>query len=481
MSPRTLAPCAWSLALVLAACAGDPSSTQPEPPATSAAASATASPPAASPPAASPPAASPPAEPEPPPPPANAEPATLRLTAYGRCKYMGVSVVDGHSLLHYRWGDERGFVHRMDEHGRIAQTLPFDEGWRQGPEVRWVEHYFSIDKVAGRWPDQLVLLAGIDYRETEIGHLWRRVGDGWTRVETLDAAMVYEDVWPWHDGSILAWAYPDASAPRLDHRLAVVRGAGKGPSLALLRKRSRCERYDFALRDVQVGDDGRVTALATCGGTWIATWTPDDLEGKVERLTSAEDAPSLRLDARGQGYVLVDGSLQAWDGTSATPVPAPGGRKVSRVFVGRDGEAWILQGSTLSRRAGDGWEPVPAPDGSPVTYVAGLEHGTPWLLHDDGTVSMQTADGAFHAVPLPPTPDLHKVPRATTLRVVGPGDAWIEGTYFKMNKGSKHVGKPFWAAFTTRDSPTAFECGKEPAPADAPSTATPRAQEPTPP
>lgn len=487
VSPSSILACrTLPFALVLTACAGDvtePSPAEPTAPSASAAVAPRDVPQPTQAPAAAPTEAAPaePAPPLEPPPPANAAPAELRLTAYGRCRYMGVSAVDGRSLLHYRWGEERGFVHRMDEHGRIAETMRFDEGfhWDEKNPGPWKMRYFELEKVAGRWPDQLMLLASVDYRENEVGHLWRRIDDGWKRVETLGYDVIYQDVWPWHDGSILAWAHTDFNEDKRQHWLAVVRGEGKGPSLALLRKRSRCDAYAFAITDVHVQGDGKVLALASCGGTWLATWTPDDLEGTVQRLAQSDGwSSTLHIDARGQGYVLNDGSLVAWDGATATPVKAPGGRKVEKVFVGRDGETWVLQGRTLSRRTDAGWEPVAVPEGSPVTHVAGLEHGTPWLLHKDGTLSMQTADGAWHPVALPPTPDLNKVPRATTIRVVAPGDAWVEGTYFKMNKGSKHVGKPFWAAFTTRDAPTAWECGQEPSPTPAAAPAPAKEQAP---
>jgi hypothetical protein len=457
-------PRASVLVLVLAACThgDDPAPVEPEPlPASAAAVRSTAAPPSIATPIVTPEPAPPP-EPEPPPP-ANAEPAELRLSAYGRCKYLGVSTVDDQTFLHYRFGEAKGFVHRMDPRGGVAETLRFDEGfhWDDTDPPPWKQQYTEIRKLTGHWPDQLVLLAVHEYRDSDEGHLYRRVGDGWQRIETLGRNARYEDAWPWHDRSILAWVGDVENGEAVEPRLAVVRGEGKGPSLSRVRKRSRCEDYDFSVRDVHVQANGKVSALVHCGGTWIATWTPDDLAGTVQRV-GPDDWSWLHLDAHGQGHVLVGSSLIAWDGTTATPVKAPGKGKVEKVFVGRDGEAWILQGRKLSRRTAEGWEPVAVPDGSPVTHVAGLEHGTPWLLRKDGTVSMQTADGAWHAIPLPPTPDLGKVPKATTIHVLAPGDVWIEGTYFKMNKGSKHVGKPFWAAFTTRDAPTSFECGKEP-------------------
>lgn len=399
-------------------------------------------------------------EPEPakPPEPANAEPASLRLAIYGTCKHIGVSRVDDQAFLFYQrpyqGGRPTNLAHRIDEHGAVAETMPLQAA--SGDEA-WIREIF------GRWPDGLMARTYFEGRVDDEGHLFRRANDEWTAVEPLSKEGRYWDAWVWHDGSILAWAdlagYDEPSKPRL----AVVRGEGKGPSLARLRGRSRCEEGDFWIRDVHVQPDGKVLALARCGGLWLATWTPDDLEGTTERVASGDGwgAASLHIDDRGQGYVLHEDGLLAWDGTAATAVRTPKGKVPSELFLGRDGEVWILHGRTLSRRTADGWEPVPVPEGSPVTWVAGLEHGTPWLVHKDGTVSMQTADGAWHAVPLSATPDLDKVPKATQLHVLGPGDAWVEGKYFELSKRSKHVGTPYFAAFTTRDAPTPTECGKE--------------------
>jgi len=462
-------------AFLLVGCAPDPPSTiEPERPSAGAAAApadaATPEPTTARTEPTSPPEVVPPPEPEPPPP-ANATPAELRLAVYGRCKYLGVSRVDDQTFLHYQhpstYNTLGSMVHRIDEHGGVAETIRFKPG---GPGFNT-----QLQLIFGHWPDSLYARSFEEGRMEDDGYLFRRADGEWLQIEPPGGSGDYWDAWVWHDGSLLAWAdlaaYDEPSKPRLQ----VVRGAGKGPSLTKLQSRSRCEEGDFHLRDVHVQPDGKVLALATCGGTWIATWTPDDLEGTTQRVASDDgwsDA-SLHIDASGKGYILLESGLFAWDGTTATRVRTPKGRAPKRAFLGRDGETWILQGGKPLRRTADDWEPVAVPEGSPVTFVAGLEHGTPWLLHKDGTVSMQTTDGAWHPVPLPPTPDLDKVPKATTLYVLAPGDAWIEGTYFKMSKGSKHIGKPFWAAFTTRDAPTALDCATEPdrQPAD---TATPK-------
>jgi hypothetical protein len=485
-SHRSMKPCIHPsiAAFLLAACATDtPSSTGEPTPRSASAAVAEPAPPtvAAVAPTPDPAVAVPtPAPPPAPPAPANAEPAQLRPSVYGRCRYIRVSKVDDQTFLHYRVGatgwDPKIWVHRIDGHGAIAETLTFAEPYDRDGDSPWFIEYTSIYKLLGHWPDQLLVLAALEGRESDTRNLYRRVDDGWKRVETLGHEADIRDAWTWHDGSILAWSDRSNFDDPPNSRLAVMRGAGKGPSDALLRKRSHCKHWEFRILDAHVQADGKVLALVSCGSIWLGAWAPDDLEGTAQRVGPDDSDASLHIDARGQGFIRLGSDLLAWDGTTATPIATPNGRTPEKVFVGRDGEAWILQGRTLSRRTADGWEPVAVPEGSPVIHVAGLEHGTPWLLHEDDTVSMQTADGAWHPVPLPPAPDLQKVPRATQIHVLGPGDAWVEGKYFKLNKGSKHIGKPYWAAFTTRDAPTPLECGKE---AGSDPTAAEPAAEPT--
>lgn len=459
----------WPGAIVLAACASTGDETSPiEPSAPTADAAvvepaaaqtvATAEPETAPAPEAPPPEVAPAAIP-------NAEPAQLQPLAYGVCRYIGLSAVDDQTFVHYRIGamgySPKHWLHRLDEHGAIVETLMFASAFIQEPDQGWREDYTWIDKVLGRWPNQLLLLAHNEGREDDTRHLYRRVDASWKRVDTLGPDADIRDAWPWHSGSILAWgdtaAFDEPSKPRL----AVMRGAPKGPSLAKLLRRSRCDKQDLSVRDVHVQADGKVTALLSCGGTWLGTWTPDDLQGTAERIGPDDWHVSMHMGAHGRGFIQFESTLLAWDGHRTQEVEVPKDRAPDRVFVGRDDEAWILQGRTLSRRTANGWERVAVPEGSPVADIAGLEHGTPWLLHKDHTVSMQTADGAWHRVPLPPVPDVGKVPKATQIHVLAPGDAWVEVKYRDTTVTGKYASKSRWAVYTTRDGPTPLRCGDE--------------------
>ena len=99
------------------------------------------------------------------------------------------------------------------------------------------------------------------------------------------------------------------------------------------------------------------------------------------------------------------------------------------------------------------------PEGPRVFGLQGLEVRTPWLRREDGSLSMQTADGSWHGVPLSPTPDLDKAPKLEVVHVVGSGNVWVTSRYWKLAKGKKHVGKEMRALYTTRPVETPRECG----------------------
>lgn len=457
-----------ALGLLAAACVTEatPAPVEPEPVVASA---------AASPPIAAPTPAMVAPEPEPPPAPAapNAEPATLRLAMHGRCQYLGSSDVDGQTFVHYRH-DEHGFVHRMDEHGAVAQTLPYD-----APDEYYGEGPREIVSVGGHWPGLFVLRETFHQRADDYTRLHRWTDAGWQPIGDVHTLTSYEGAWPWRDGSLLAWAQIErdikGSWRRLD-RLAVVRGKPKAPPLAKLQARASCSELDFTLIDVAVrGDD--VVVLASCnkreGGAWssdawIGTWKGGATAWTVTRLSKWPDPRQLHLDDHGEGFITAVGStepiLLRWSGgkVHAIALPSP---TLDAVIQAGDGRAWIVQGSTLSRFTGEGWETVPTPEGPAIVQAAGLEHGTPWLLRRGGALSMQTADGAWHDVTVPPVPDLESLPTIDGVRVVAPGDAWVQAEYHvtlpPKKPGKRGKPKTMRALYTTRDAPVPLQCGAE--------------------
>jgi hypothetical protein len=463
---RSFASPVWAL-LALAACATDeqPTSTQPEHPSASAA---VAEPTAAPQPVVPAPAPAP--EPAAAPPPPNAEPASLQLAFHGDCKTLGVSTIDDDQrVVHYATKQHsKAYLHRMDEHGAVAETLAFP------PWNNWEGGDFAIDRVFGQWPDGLLVVSEMRSRVDTIGRLHRRVDGAWKHVQTLDDADI-DEAWPWVDGSILALANL-GNDERYEPRLSVVRGEGKGPSLAKLRRASKCKAGTMFVADAEVLPDGTVVALAGCESTtWIGTWPPGDLEGTATRVS---DDPflwsELHLDDKGDGFIQIRSTLMRWHDGAVTPVEIPGRPRVndSTIVGARRGHAWYARGSALWRFAEAGWEPVPTPEGRRIEWAAGLGLGTPWLLFKDGTVAMQTADGTWHDVLLAPTPDLDEVPKAALLYVTAAGEAWVEAKYTKYRKGSKTIGQKLRALYTTRDAPTPLRCGEETAAANAGEPAT---------
>jgi len=456
---------ASTLAVLLVTACGTTATSSPAEPETPTASAAVAATPAPAPTAVAP---APAPEPPPAPPAPNAEPATPGLAFHGRCQYLGSSVVDGHTFVHYR-NEPKGFVHRMDEHGAIAQTLPFGARNEDGHDGNR-----SLDAVMGRWPNQLVLLETYHERAEDYGYLHRWTDDGWKPIAQIDANGSYVAAWAWHDGSILAWATVEKEIDRVWHyieRLAVVRGKPKAPSLAKLQHRASCKDSSFHVADIEVRGD-RVAVLAYCHASstsaWIGTWTAGNPEVDATRLPKDFNGSDLYLDDRAEGFLGetsgTDAHLWRWSGGKAQPIELSG-KSLDGVIQASDGQAWIIQGSTLSRWTGEGWEAVAVPEGPPIVQAAGLEHGTPWLLREGGALSMQTADGSWHDVAVPAVPELEQPPTIDRVRVVGPGDAWVQAEY-SITLPPKKAGKrgkkqTMRAMYTTRDAPVPLQCGQE--------------------
>jgi hypothetical protein len=328
-----------------------------------------------------------------------------------------------------------------------------------------------------------VLLERYQERADDYGYLHRWTDGGWKSIAHVTDSSDYLAAWPWKDGSILARASIEKSRGFMSYdvdRLAVVRGSPKAPSLAKLQRKASCtDDLEFYVHDIQVRE-GWVAVLAGCSrrdaafnvlstATWIGTWTADAPDVVARRLPRDFDGYALYLDDPGDGFVAstseTSPSLLRWSGGTAQVLEVPGNRLDALIQAG-DGQAWIVQGSALSRWTGEGWEALPIPDGPAIEQTAGLEHGTPWLLRKGGALSMQTADGTWHDVAVPPTPELAQPPRIDTVRVVAPGDAWVQAEY-SITLPPKKAGKrgkeqTMRALYTTRDAPVPLQCGQEP-------------------
>lgn len=450
-----------ALGVVLAACVTESTPVLVEPEPTAASAATVAPTPDRTAPA---PAPAPDPEPAEPPPAPNATPASLQLAFHGRCGDLGVSTLDdGQVVAHYDPAAESKtlgdiiWLHRMDEHGTIAESLPFPT-WNAGHEGA-----FAIGRIFGRWPELRVLSERRGRVHTE-GRLHRRVGDAWRQLETAGASTDIDGAWTWVDGSILALVDKGDGYDRHDPRLAVVLGKGKGPSLAKLRRATRCEDDRFQVSDVEVLADGTLVAVAGCDTTWIGRWAPGEAEATTTRVADfASYGTRLQLDAQGNGFVEFYSELVRWQDGAATPMAIPGRPKVndSTIVAARHDHAWYARGSKLWRWGESAWEPVPTPEGRRIAWAAGLGFDTPWLLFANGTVAMRTADGRWHDVALPPTPDLPEPPKAALLYVTAPGDAWVEAKQTKYKQGSKTIGTKLRALYTSRDAPVPVRCGAE--------------------
>jgi len=443
---------------VLAACASDPAphDAAPQPAAQLASASKTAPQAETAEPVAKP--QEEPAAPEPEPAVRSDGPPTLNLSTLGRCSRAGLSAVGDEVFMH-----RSRTIHRMGPEGTPVQDFPFTLPLTHAPKDDVGRGATGFGGLYGRWPDQLFAVVDYSERDFTSTKLARWADDDWVAVKTLDRSAQYSKAWPWHSNSVLAFAVTIRSRDGAETpRLAVVRGAPKGPKLGGVLGKAGCrDAYDAVLA-VDVDADGPVSAVVSCKTTWLAQWPKDGTAGTTTLLSrSPSDGAELALAHGGEGFVLLRGKkarLFAWHDGQADKLDRPKQQAVKTIALDADGALWVVQRDAINVWREGTWHPESLPPGSAIEQLAGTQVGDPWLFRRDKSVWNRTADGAWNPVALPPAGPQGKIPRPLQLIVPRAGDAWVSGEYFKLREGAKNVGRRFEAVYTQRPVETPYNC-----------------------
>lgn len=382
---------------------------------------------------------------------------------WGECRRPGVTTIDDQVFAHYmvynqkRSGGYDGVIHRMGADGSIAEELRYDVA----PQVRLEEgHKFRpppqrLRQLGGRWPDELFAVVDYSARDYEGSRIARWKDGAWDVVKLFGHDAQWAAVWPWHEGSTLALLRQWKNGNQ-HPRMAVVRGAGKGPSLKLLRRKAGCDPEQLDFTDIHVSPAGPIWGLVQCKGTWMVGWTPEDREGRLVSLSKQRSQGELELDDNGNGYIGLhggnSGGLYTWKDGVATQTEAPGNAPRD-LAIDANGALWLTDQGKVYRQGNDGWQD----EIGDVASLSGVEGSSPIVHLRDKGLQARIADGTWHPMELSqPDP---KGEELEVLDVVVPasGDVWVAAKYRRYFKGKKVLRK-FGAIYTQRPVTKPMKC-----------------------
>ena len=390
---------------------------------------------------------------------ASIEPPTLHLAYDGKCRGIGVSAVGADTFVHWMADYEQAALQRVGPKVEVLDDIVFDGRYREGEEEYPPT---GILDVGGRWPDELWVVGDHSFRDFQATRLYAYRGGKWTASKALGSNADFTRVWSWTDGSVLAYATKWDEDGDDEPRLAVVRGRGKGPSMSGVTGRAGCKGDGPGVLDVAVAADGHVAAVVQCDTTWLATWAPGDRSGRSVKVGGGDvDHARVGLHRDGRGWVSVGRgrrtSLHRFEGDDAVKdVDLPAGTALRGFDLDADGRAWLATSKGVYAPKDEGWAREGGEAG--VDRITGVATGMPWILRDR-ELAMRTTDGTWHEIARPEGKAVPgKTPRVLDLVVVGPGDAFVVGEYFKIKKRTKHVGARFQAVMSTRPIETPHGC-----------------------
>jgi hypothetical protein len=398
-----------------------------------------------------------------------ATPPRLAVAFEGRCNDLGTSVIDDQVLVHHvsrrdRVGDYDLHLTlvRLDAQGSPAETLPEPPPYTARDNVS----LSGVDRLYGRWPDQLYAAISVGTRgDWDTGFI-RFDGKVWSGVHPFGPDDRVTGVVPWHQRSIVAVA---CGGECNTMKLPVIRGAPKGPSVDKLRAAlAGCEEH--TLVEVAAIESGDLVAVGRCDGSGdaglvAARWKPDDLVGEVKRLaapgfelTRTRIAHDGRQDfwiavAGGAREVLVHSAPGRWD-----EVEGPPGKGFADLAVDPRGAAWFLRPDGLWRRDGEKWV-AEAVGIKSMFDLLGVEQDTPWVRGD--AVARGSAGGAWQRVEVPPSlffPDRRL--EVTDAEVDRAGDIWLDAQFTVIRKDKVAVGRYYRSVVTSRPVVRPLRCGE---------------------
>ena len=411
------------------------------------------------------PAAPAPVVPAPPP----ATPPRLTVAFEGRCSGLGTSVLDDQVLVHQmrrhdRPGDyePRLTLVRLDAQGVPAETLPEPPPYTARANIS----LSGVDRMYGRWPDQVYLAISVGSRGDYDTGFIRFDGKAWSSVHPFGPEDRVSGVLRWHQRSIVAIACTGECTAM---KLPVVRGAPKGPRVDKLNAAlAGCDAH--TLVEVAAIESGDLVAVGRCDGSGdaglvAARWRPDDLVGEVKRLAAPGFAPTrtrIAHDGRQDFWIAVAGSGPEvlvhsapgrWD-----VVEGPPGAGLGDLAVDPRGAAWFLRPDRLWRRDGEKWvaEEVGL---AAMQDLLGVEQDTPWVRGE--AIARGSAGGGWQRLELPPShffPDRRL--EVMDVEIDRAGDLWIDTQFTVIRKDKVEMGRYYNSVVSSKPVPRPLRCGE---------------------
>lgn len=391
----------------------------------------------------------------------------LTIRVEGRCRHLGVSLVDARPLVHYEGAE----IARLADDGSIAETIATKLPPRSdGPA--WEESLPRVVRLGGHWPGTLTADVVADPREG-MGGVYLRDANGWREATPFGELSGLDRTFNWYDGSILAAA---AVGENNQPRFAVLRGKPKGPRFDAARRQAGCT--DMHASGVHVRDTGDVVAIWGCSApmdrAFFTHWHGDDLAGHTHPLASGTEDWANELSSDRIAYDGSDGFYvlsaptsrqRLWHGHGAdwAEISVPDGGPFSRMATDPQHRVW-LAGRSLVRRDGETWTEIAVPGKAAVVRWAGVEHGTPWLQTDERkarALLRVRSDDTLVPVEIPPSAFFaDEQPTITDLHALGPDDVWAEAEFVVQRHGKDGPGRYYRAVMSTRPGGPPLRCGE---------------------
>jgi hypothetical protein len=285
-----------------------------------------------------------------------------------------------------------------------------------------IEAMYSVNAIAGRWPDAAWLSTSHPYERTGFSTLWNWDGKSWKKKLSTNPGLFIETIQPWVGGRLLAL---EQSGMWFEASFRVLSGDTR---VALPQFVKTKNNDDFVFCQTEM----RVEAFATLpNGEVFAAGQSCDVEGNIEVSVKRWAAG----DKRGKLEILPGTRAPADPQQSEWHITGIAAQSPTSVFVSASKVTWRQE--TRERHEapyfahfdGKSWQALPPPIAGGVQALWSQTDGVLYGSDTQGGLwsgSASTPRAAWSRVPFPAqiVHGSHELAKLGGFWLRGPGDAW---------------------------------------------------------